>query len=69
MCEVIRKEIKVKNRILQVELPEEFEGKSVEAIVRLKRNIEKEISADKIKIDTTKWKFNREETRKRFAEL
>ena len=62
MGEVVRKEIKVKDRILQVELPEEFEGKSVEAIARLKRNIEKEISADKIKIDTTKWKFNREET-------
>jgi hypothetical protein len=40
---------------------DEFEGKSVEEIVRLKRNIEKEISADKIKIDTSKWKFNREE--------
>ena len=69
MGEVVRKEIKVKDRILQVELPEEFEGKSVEVIARLKRKIEKEISADKIKIDTTKWKFNREETRKRFAEL
>ena len=65
MCEVVRKEAKIKNRILQVELPEEFEGKSVEAIVRVKRNIEKEISADKIKIDTTKWKFNREETHER----
>jgi len=61
MGDVVRKEIKVKDRMLHVELPEEFEGKSVEAIVRLKRNIEKEILADKIKIDTTKWKFNREE--------
>ena len=65
MCEVVRKEAKIKNSILQVELPEAFEGKSVEAIVRVKRNIEKEISADKIKIDTTKWKFNREETHER----
>jgi len=65
MGEVVRKEIKVKDRIVHVELPEEFEGKSVEAIVRLKRNIEKEILADKIKIDTTKWKFNREESHDR----
>jgi len=62
MGEVVRKEIKVKDRILHVELPEEFEGKSVEAIVRLKRDIEKEILADKIKVDTTKWKFDREES-------
>ncbi len=65
MGEVVRKEIKVKDRIVHVELPEEFEGKSVEAIVRLKRNIEKEILADKIKVDTTKWKFNREEAHDR----
>lgn len=62
MGQIVRKEIMVKDRILHVELPEEFEGKSVEAIVRLKRDIEQEISADKIKIDTKKWKFNREES-------
>ena len=59
---LIRKEITVKDRILQVELPEEFEGKTVETIIRLKRrDIEEGILADKIRIDTRKWKFNREE--------
>jgi hypothetical protein len=65
MGEVVRKDITVKDGVVQFEVPDEFEGKSVEAIVRLKRDIEKEISADKIKIDTTKWKFNREETHER----
>ena len=65
MGEVVRKDITVKDGIVQFEVPDEFEGKSVEAIVRLKRDIEKEISADKIKIDTTKWKFNRGETHER----
>ena len=62
---VVRKEIEVKGRILQVELPEEFQGKTVETTIRLKRSIEEEILADKIKIDTTNWKFNREEIHER----
>jgi hypothetical protein len=69
MDNIVRKELIIKDRVLKVELPEEFEGKSVEAIVRLKRDIEQEISADKIKIDTTKWKSNREETHERYAGL
>ena len=59
---LIRKEIRVKDRILQIELPKEFEGKIVETIIRLKRrDIEEGILADKIRIDTKKWKFDREE--------
>ena len=59
---IIRKEMTVKDRVLQVELPEEFEGKTVETTIRLKRKgIEEGIMADKIRIDTRKWKFNREE--------
>jgi hypothetical protein len=65
MEEVVRQEIKVKDRILQIELPEGFKDKSVEAIIRIKRGIEEEILADKIKIDTTKWKFNRTEAHER----
>ncbi|MFH2220361.1 MAG: hypothetical protein ABII68_11980 [Pseudomonadota bacterium] len=61
MEEVVIKEVRVKDRTLQIELPEGFKDKSVEAIIRLKRDIEKEILADKIKIDTTKWKFDRAE--------
>jgi hypothetical protein len=58
---VLRKEAKVKDKILVIELPKEFNEQDVEIIIRLKSEIEKEILADQIKIDTTKWEFNREE--------
>jgi len=58
---IIKKEMKIDDKILTIELPEEFKGREVEITIRLKESIEKEILADKIKIDTTKWKFNREE--------
>jgi hypothetical protein len=55
------KEMKIDDKILTIELPEEFKGREVEITIRLKESIEKEILADQIKVDTTKWKFNREE--------
>jgi hypothetical protein len=58
---VLKKEVKVKDKVLTIELPDEFKGKEVEITVRLKREIEKEILADQIQVDTTKWKFIREE--------
>jgi hypothetical protein len=58
---VLKKEVKVKDKVLTIELPDEFKGKEVEITVRLKREIEKEILADQIQVDTTKWKFSREE--------
>jgi hypothetical protein len=58
---IIKKEMKIDDKILTIELPEEFKGQEIEITIRLKENIEKEILADQIKIDTTKWKFNREE--------
>jgi len=60
---IMKKE--VKDKALTVELPEEFNGQEVEIIIRLKGKIEKEILADQIKIDTKKWKFNREELHER----
>jgi len=60
---LIKREVKIKGRILEIELPKEFEGKTVETIVRLKRvGIEEAILADQIRIDTRNWKLNREET-------
>jgi len=56
---VVKKESKV-TRHLTIELPDEFNEHDFE-IIRLKRDIEKEILADQIKVDTRKWKFNREE--------
>jgi hypothetical protein len=58
---IIKKEMKIDDKILTIELPEEFKGREVEITIRLKEGIEKEILADQIKVDTTKWKFNREE--------
>ena len=58
---IIKKEMKIDDKILNIELPEEFKGQEVEITIRLKESIEKEILADQIKVDTTKWKFNREE--------
>ena len=40
---VLKKEVKVKDKVLTIELPDEFRGKEVEITVRLKREIEKEI--------------------------
>jgi hypothetical protein len=58
---IIKKEMKIDDKILTIELPEEFRGQEVEITIRLKESIEKEILADQIKVDTTNWKFNREE--------
>lgn len=60
---VIRKESRLKDNFLAIELPDEFKEHEVEITIRLKRDIEKEILADQIKIDTRKWRFNREEGR------
>ena len=58
---VIRKESKIIDKFLTIELPDEFKEHDVEITIRLKRDIEKEILADQIKVDTRKWRFNREE--------
>jgi hypothetical protein len=63
---VLKKEVRVKDKVLTIELPDEFKGKEVEITVRVKREIEKEILADQIQVDTTKWKFSREELYERF---
>jgi len=63
--DIYKKESKVKDKILTVELPEEFRDMDVEVIIRIKKDIEKELLVDKIKINTKKWKFDREEIHER----
>jgi hypothetical protein len=58
---VIKKESKVMDKFITIELPDEFKEHEVEITIRLKRDIEKEILADQIKVDTKKWRFNRED--------
>jgi len=42
-------------------LPDEFKDKMVEVVVKIESEIEKKLMIDTIRIDTTKWKFNRDE--------
>ena len=62
---IVKKEAKTKDGVLHIELPNEFKDKPLEITVRLKRDIEAEICADRIKIDTRRWRFNREEVYER----
>lgn len=58
---IIKKESKVEDKFLTIELPDEFKNQNVEIIVRLQRDIEKNILADQVRVDTKKWKFLRED--------
>ena len=58
---IVKKETKVKSKLLMIELPEEFKDRDVEITIRLKREIERDLLTDQIKIDTKKWKFDRDE--------
>ncbi len=58
---IIKKDSFVKDKKVTVELPEDFNNKEVEITIRLKSTIEKDLHIDQVTIDTTKWKFDREE--------
>ncbi len=58
---ILKSKIKVTDGILSIQLPDEFKDKVVEVIVKTEREITAKLMIDAIKIDTTKWKFNREE--------
>ena len=58
---VVKEKVKVKNGVLHMNLPDEFKDKMVEVVVRIDSDIHRKLMIDTVKIDTTKWKFNREE--------
>lgn len=58
---ILKDRVKAKNGILRIQLPEEFKDKIVEIVVKTESEVSKRLLMDKIQIDTTKWKFNREE--------
>jgi predicted Zn-dependent protease with MMP-like domain len=58
---VVKEKIKAKNGVLHMNLPEEFRDKMVEVVVKIESEIEKRLMIDTIRIDTSKWKFNRDE--------
>ena len=58
---IVKRESKVRNKLVMIELPEEFRDRDVEITIRLKRDIERDLLTDQIKIDTTKWEFDRDE--------
>ncbi len=58
---VLKSRVKVEDGILHMKLTEEFKDKTVEVVVKVENEIAKKLLIDTIRIDTTKWKFNREE--------
>lgn len=58
---ILKEIIKVKDGVLQMKLPDEFRDKTVEIVITVSDDIEKKLLIDNVKIDTKKWKFNREE--------
>ena len=58
---ILKSKIKVTDGILHMQLPDEFKDKIVEVIVKTEDEITTKLMINSIKIDTTRWKFNREE--------
>ena len=58
---VVKEKIKVRNGVLHMNLPAEFKDKMVEVVVKIESEVEKKLMIDSIRIDTSKWKFNRDE--------
>ncbi len=58
---ILKSKIKVTDGILHMQLPAEFKDKVVEVIVKTEDEITTKLMINSIKIDTTRWKFNREE--------
>ncbi len=58
---VVKEKVKVKNGVLHMNLPDEFKDKMVEVVVKIESDIRRKLMIDTVKIDTSKWKFNRVE--------
>ena len=58
---ILKSKIKVTDGILHMQLPDEFKDKVVEVIIKTEDEITTKLMIDSIKIDTTRWKFNRGE--------
>lgn len=56
---IVKNKVKVENGVLHMMLPDEFKDKIVEVVVTVETEIKKKLLIDTIKIDTTKWRFNR----------
>ena len=58
---IVKEKVKVSDGVVYVKIPEEYRNKTVEVIIRVESEIEKNLLSDTIKIDTLSWKFRREE--------
>ena len=58
---IVKDKITVEDGILHMKLPDEFKDKIVEVIVKVESEVERKLLINIIKVDTTKWKFNRDE--------
>jgi len=62
---IVKDKVKVEDGILHMKLPDEFKDKIVEVVVKIEMDIEEKLLIDKINIDTTSWKFDRDEIYKK----
>jgi len=58
---VLKEMIKVENDFIHMRLPRKCRGKIVSVTIDLGNDVEKKMMLNKIKIDTTQWKFTRDE--------
>lgn len=58
---VLKEMIKVEHDFIHMKLPRKCRGKIVSVTIDLGNDVEKKMMLSKIKIDTTQWKFTRDE--------
>lgn len=57
----VKNKIKITDGVLTLQLPDEFNDKTVDVIIKTENDLKEKLLIDTIMIDTTKWKFDREE--------
>ncbi|MBI5402004.1 MAG: hypothetical protein HY959_01270 [Ignavibacteriae bacterium] len=58
---LIRQKVKAEDGIINIRLPDDFKGSVVDVVVKTEDDLSARLMLDTVKIDTIKWKFNREE--------
>ena len=58
---LIRQKVKVEDGIINIRLPDDFKDSVVDVVVKTEDDLSARLMLNTVKIDTTKWKFNREE--------
>jgi hypothetical protein len=56
-----KSKVKAQEGIIHIQLPDEFKDKIVDVVVQTEDEIIQKLLLDTIQLDTTGWKFNRDE--------